>query len=244
MKHVAKTCWGILKTGNISSVQSRQTFEGCASLCTSGMLIRRVVNVSLGVLIGCLSAPVVMNLVSSRQVMNTSFDPLRIVNTYGAFGRCSWTLRIRRNVTQCTWDYKHEGRFVLFFLCCHRPRPLESITKERTEVIFQGTVSQDPKAPEAVWEEYQFVCKPGDIHRRPCLISPYHYRLDWLMWFAAFQVRTEEGMICGLKHPESVCWRVTYKSLSNLSIRGTCHNTKENSIICQKPLLFSTVIIH
>ncbi|XP_061564352.1 lipase maturation factor 1 [Cololabis saira] len=113
-----------------------------------GMLIRRVVNITLGILIGCLSVPVVMNLLSSKQVMNTSFDPLRIVNTYGAFG---------------------------------------SITKERTEVIFQGTLSSDPKAPDAVWEEYQFLCKPGDLHRRPCLISPYHYRLDWLMWFAAFQ---------------------------------------------------------
>ncbi|XP_029312165.1 lipase maturation factor 1 isoform X2 [Cottoperca gobio] len=113
-----------------------------------GMLIRRVVNISLAVLIGYLSVPVVLNLFSSKQVMNTSFDPLRIVNTYGAFG---------------------------------------SITKERTEVIFQGTLNQDPKDPEALWEEYQFLCKPGDLHRRPCLISPYHYRLDWLMWFAAFQ---------------------------------------------------------
>ncbi|CAB1423910.1 unnamed protein product [Pleuronectes platessa] len=115
---------------------------------TKGMRIRRWVNISLGILIGCLSVPVVMNLLSSRQVMNTSFDPLRIVNTYGAFG---------------------------------------SITKERTEVIFQGTLSPDPKDPEAVWEEYQFLCKPGDVYQRPCLISPYHYRLDWLMWFAAFQ---------------------------------------------------------
>ncbi|XP_076025740.1 lipase maturation factor 1 [Genypterus blacodes] len=115
---------------------------------TKGMLMRRVVNVSLGLLIGCLSVPVVMNLLSSRQVMNTSFDPLRIVNTYGAFG---------------------------------------SITKERTEVIFQGTASSDPKDPQAVWEEYQFLCKPGDVYRRPCIVSPYHYRLDWLMWFAAFQ---------------------------------------------------------
>ncbi|KAM9773454.1 lipase maturation factor 1-like isoform X1 [Syngnathus typhle] len=115
---------------------------------TKGMRVRQVVNVSLGILIGCLSVPVLMNLLSPRQVMNTSFDPLRIVNTYGAFG---------------------------------------SITKERTEVIFQGTLSEDPKDPKAVWEEYQFLCKPGDPYRRPCLISPYHYRLDWLMWFAAFQ---------------------------------------------------------
>uniref|UniRef100_A0A8D3C447 Lipase maturation factor n=1 Tax=Scophthalmus maximus TaxID=52904 RepID=A0A8D3C447_SCOMX len=121
---------------------------GRTSNPTKGMLIRRVVNICLGILIGCLSVPVVMNLLSSRQVMNTSFDPLRIVNTYGAFG---------------------------------------SITKERTEVIFQGTLSPDPKDPDAVWEEYQFLCKPGDVYRRPCLLSPYHYRLDWLMWFAAFQ---------------------------------------------------------
>lgn len=51
------------------------------------MSIRRVVDASLGVLIASLSVPVVMNLLSPRQVMNTSFDPLRIVNTYGAFGR-------------------------------------------------------------------------------------------------------------------------------------------------------------
>lgn len=51
------------------------------------MLMRRVMNISLGILIGYLSIPVVMNLLSSKQLMNTSFDPLRIVNTYGAFGR-------------------------------------------------------------------------------------------------------------------------------------------------------------
>lgn len=33
-----------------------------------------------------LSIPVVYNLFSSRQLMNTSFDPLHLVNTYGAFG--------------------------------------------------------------------------------------------------------------------------------------------------------------
>ncbi|CAH1784987.1 unnamed protein product, partial [Owenia fusiformis] len=115
---------------------------------TIGCYIRKVFNLSLGLLIAYLSIPVVQNLMSTRQAMNTSFDPLRIVNTYGAFG---------------------------------------SITKERTEVIFQGTHSINPNDPDAKWEEYEFKCKPGDVFRRPCLISPYHYRLDWLMWFAAFQ---------------------------------------------------------
>ena len=62
-----------------------------------------------------------------------------------------------------------------------------SITKERTEVIIEGTYAINP-GELAKWEELEFNCKPGNISRRPCVISPYHYRLDWLMWFAAFQV--------------------------------------------------------
>ena len=63
-----------------------------------------------------------------------------------------------------------------------------SVTKTRDEVIIQGTSTSNLYDASAVWEDYEFNCKPGNISRRPCLISPYHYRLDWLMWFAAFQV--------------------------------------------------------
>ena len=35
-----------------------------------------------------------------------------------------------------------------------------SITKERTEVIFQGT-HDHPSDPDAEWLEYEFKCKPG-----------------------------------------------------------------------------------
>ncbi|XP_014667635.1 PREDICTED: lipase maturation factor 1-like [Priapulus caudatus] len=113
-----------------------------------GRGLRRVVEVCVGVALVYLSVPVIANLASAKQAMNTSFDPLRIVNTYGAFG---------------------------------------SITKERTEVILQGTYDEDPLSASATWEEYEFKCKPGNLSQRPCVISPYHYRLDWLMWFAAFQ---------------------------------------------------------
>ena len=102
----------------------------------------------IGLLIAYLSYPIVLNLISQNQIMNTSFEPFRIVNTYGAFG---------------------------------------SVTKTRTEVVLQGTRSPDPNDPGAEWLEYEFKCKPGSLERRPCLISPYHYRLDWVMWFAAFQ---------------------------------------------------------
>jgi len=86
-----------------------------------------------------------MNLLSSHQAMNTSFNRLEIVNTYGAFG---------------------------------------SVGRERPEIVFEGT--SDPAPDEgAAWRPYEFKCKPGDPFRRPCVISPYHYRLDWLIWFAA-----------------------------------------------------------
>ena len=58
---------------------------------------------------------------------------------------------------------------------------------DRTEVVLEGTLASDPNSPSAEWREYEFKCKPGNVTRAPCLISPYHYRLDWLMWFAAFQ---------------------------------------------------------
>lgn len=67
--------------------RSNQQNVFTSSHLSAGAVARRALNVSLAVLIGYLSVPVVMNLLSSRQVMNTSFDPLRIVNTYGAFGR-------------------------------------------------------------------------------------------------------------------------------------------------------------
>jgi hypothetical protein len=39
-----------------------------------------------GIVIAYLSIPVVKNIASKKQLMNASFGPLRLVNTYGAFG--------------------------------------------------------------------------------------------------------------------------------------------------------------
>ncbi|RMZ99295.1 Lipase maturation factor 1 [Brachionus plicatilis] len=111
--------------------------------------VKSTINLMVLTLVAYLSIPVVLNLVSEKQAMNTSFEPFRIVNTYGAFG---------------------------------------SVTKERYEVIFKGTNEKNLQSDRVEWFEYEFMCKPGNVNRTPCLISPYHYRLDWLMWFAAFQV--------------------------------------------------------
>jgi Lipase maturation factor len=47
---------------------------------------QRPVAVALTLLVAALSIAPVANLLSARQIMNTSFDPLDLVNTYGAFG--------------------------------------------------------------------------------------------------------------------------------------------------------------
>jgi len=50
---------------------------------------------ALVVLVAALSVRPVLNLIGRRQLMNASFDPLRLVNTYGAFGAIT---RVRREV--------------------------------------------------------------------------------------------------------------------------------------------------
>jgi hypothetical protein len=47
---------------------------------------QRVAVVVLAIVVGVLSIRPALNLLSARQVMNDSFDPLHLVNTYGAFG--------------------------------------------------------------------------------------------------------------------------------------------------------------
>jgi hypothetical protein len=58
-----------------------------------------------------------------------------------------------------------------------------SVGMERDEIILEGTRDADPET--AHWSAYELPCKPGDVARRPCLLGPYHLRLDWLIWFAA-----------------------------------------------------------
>lgn len=106
---------------------------------------RRLTVGGLCLLVAYLSIGPVGNLLSTRQAMNTSFDRLHLVNTYGAFGH---------------------------------------IGKVRREIILLGTVDPNP-GPASDWVEYEFECKPGDPDRRPCVVSPYHLRLDWQIWFAA-----------------------------------------------------------
>ncbi len=63
-----------------------------------------------------------------------------------------------------------------------------SVTKERHEIVIEGTTDPVPTSA-SQWQEYHFKAKPGDPHRRPPQIAPYHLRLDWMVWFLPFTVR-------------------------------------------------------
>jgi lipase maturation factor len=108
---------------------------------------------ALTALVVALSWFPVRNMLSPHQMMNASFDPFRLVNTYGAFG---------------------------------------SVSRERYEVVVEGTAEDDP-GPDAEWREYEFKGKPGDPARVPRQVAPYHLRLDWLMWFLPLSRAYGEG---------------------------------------------------
>ena len=56
-----------------------------------------------------------------------------------------------------------------------------SVGEARYEPII--SVSHDGE----VWHELDFPCKPGTVTRRPCFCAPYHFRLDWNIWFIGFK---------------------------------------------------------
>ena len=58
------------------------------------------------------------------------------------------------------------------------------VGKHRQEIVLEGTSDTSITAA-THWRAYEFKCKPGDVDRRPCVVAPYQYRLDWQIWFAA-----------------------------------------------------------
>ncbi len=71
-----------------------------------------------------------------------------------------------------------------------------SVGMERNEIVIEGT--RDPVPATATWKPYELPCKPGDLDRRPCLLGPYHLRLDWLIWFAAMYERPHDPWVIHL----------------------------------------------
>ncbi len=127
------------------------------ALQSPGALHRGIVY-ALGAGVAVLSVNPIVNMLSPRQVMNSSFEPLHLVNTYGAFG---------------------------------------GITRMRREIVIEGT-SADALTAGTTWRAYEFKGKPGDPSRLAPQITPYHLRLDWLMWFAAMSDPDEHPWFAAL----------------------------------------------
>jgi hypothetical protein len=89
-----------------------------------------------------------------------------------------------------------------------------SVTKVRNEVIIEGTLDASP-GPNAQWREYAFVCKPGDVKRAPCVITPYHHRIDWQMWFAALPPQNVDPWFAHLVYKLLVGERVVLDLLAD-----------------------------
>ena len=71
-----------------------------------------------------------------------------------------------------------------------------SIDFVRHELVIEGTLDADPE--HATWLAYELPCKPGALERRPCLLGPYHRRLDWLIWFAAMSDTPRDAWVLHL----------------------------------------------
>jgi len=80
--------------------------------------VQRIAVYALGVLVAFLSIAPTVNMLSPNQVMNTSFNPLQIVNTYGAFGsitRERFEIAIEgtadESLDSATWrEYQFKGK--------------------------------------------------------------------------------------------------------------------------------------
>ena len=89
-----------------------------------------------------------------------------------------------------------------------------SVGKNRLQIVFEG--SGDPVVSErAVWKPYEYKCQPGDPKRRPCVVSPYHYRLDWQIWFAAMSTANRYPWTLHL------VWKLLHDDAGALSLLGS-----------------------
>lgn len=185
---IALACFDDHAMARLSPPRVLERLRDVRARVRSPSRLRRAVIAGLAVVLGVLSLNPIVNMLSPRQHMNRSFDPLMLVNTYGAFG---------------------------------------SVLVERREVVIEGTASTDP-FDDAAYVAYEFPCKPTDVMRRPCLVTPYHHRLDWQLWFASFsEIESEPWLVhfvhqllSGAQAPRSLLLRDPFPSTPPRFVRA------------------------
>jgi hypothetical protein len=115
----------------------------------------------LAAIVGLLSIRAVVNLVSPQQIMNTSFNPLDLVNTYGAFGSVG---RERLNVVFQGTDAEPPDSSAVWKDYVYAALPVELNRRPRQIAPYQprldwqmwfaamGNVNQYPWTPHLVWK--------------------------------------------------------------------------------------------
>lgn len=83
----------------------------------------------------------------------------------------------------CSNDQRMNASFNQFHIC-NTYGAFGSVTKERRELVIQGTRATNPTSDD--WKTYEFPAKPTDTRGGLPVIAPYQPRLDWQLWFAAF----------------------------------------------------------
>ena len=86
-----------------------------------------------------------------------------------------------------------------------------TVGRERLQLVFEGTSDQE-LTPETQWRPFIYKCQPVDLYRRPCFCSPYQYRLDWQVWFAAMSEPTQYPWIFNL------VWKLLHNDPRALSL--------------------------
>lgn len=123
-------------------------------------------------LIALLSIQPVFNMLSPQQIMNTSFDPLNLVNTYGAFGSVG---RERLNVVfEGTMDTLMRGQ-------------MDTLMRGKGNGSAEDSMAND----KVTWKPYPYKGLPVALDRLSPQIAPYQLRLDWQMWFASMSTPEE-----------------------------------------------------
>ncbi|MFE9411129.1 lipase maturation factor family protein [Streptomyces sp. NPDC006704] len=122
------------------------------------------------------------NLVSRGQRMNTTYEPLHLVNSYGAFGSVT---RIRHEVV--VEGTAHRGPPGAPEPPHPPPGPHEAQWYKQREGRGHPVLRPAGQeiSPDTPWREYEFRGKPGDPRHWPRQFAPFHLRLDWLLWFVA-----------------------------------------------------------
>eukprot|EP00929_Paragymnodinium_shiwhaense_P084759 TRINITY_DN45355_c0_g1_i1.p1 TRINITY_DN45355_c0_g1~~TRINITY_DN45355_c0_g1_i1.p1 ORF type:complete len:587 (+),score=70.24 TRINITY_DN45355_c0_g1_i1:236-1996(+) len=151
--------------------EAEQRYEGLGHLWRPQRALARLYRLVLSIVVGCL---VLFMAWKSRQPLGEMFGPAPWINSYDEY-------------------FLMNSQGVFGFINSHRVQPLLQFSHDSD--------AHRKLQDDTTWKTLDFACLPGRPERFPCIMSPYHSRLDWETW-----IRTTASMEHLLAHkagPES-----------------------------------------